>query len=357
MLLAGELGSGEVRPDWKAIADTDRPVTLVLRIPERFGDEMNGEALGALAVELAEGFATLTESAQAAKVQIAGVQIDFDCPTSKLGRYGQFLAAFRGEQPHVTLSITALPTWLSSSNFKSAAQNTDYFVLQVHALEAPATADGPLQLCDVSKLDTYLREASAIGVPYYVALPTYGYRIAFNPEGEFAGLTAEGPAPVWPSEYTVRELRADPVEMAAVARDIQTKPPAHCLGLTWFRLPVKEDALNWSWPTLHAVMQGHAPTSTIRAELRTPEPGLTEVWLSQKGDSGDPVRVSVNLSRARVAAWDVLNGFESTREGGSVMTLTGRPQSNGTPMMIAWFRQNSEEQSISILTHTMEKQQ
>lgn len=359
MVLAGELGSGEVRPDWETIAAVERPVTLVFRVPERFGKEMQGEQLGPFVEKIVNAFAALTASAEAYDARIAGIQLDFDCPTSKLDRYGRFLAAFRTELPDTTLSFTALPTWLGSETFKRVAQNTDYFVLQVHALEVPASSDLPLHLCDVSKLDAYFDSASAVGVPYYVALPTYGYRVAFNSEGIFAGLSAEGPVPAWPSDYIVRELRADAAEMADVVRDIQAASRPHCLGLTWFRLPIKEDTMNWSWPTLHAVMQGQAPTLTYRAELRTPESGLTEVWLTHDGDAGNghPVQIPVDLSGAHVTAWDVLNGFKRVSAGGNIVALTGRPPRDQTPMMIAWFRVESGQQSIAIQTHQVETPQ
>lgn len=195
MILVGELGSGEVRPDWETIATVDRPVTLVIRIPELFGEEMKEDTLQPFVGKLTNWFSAMAGSASAEGVRIAGVQLDYDCPTSKLSRYGDFLEAFRCALPDTTPSFTVLPTWLRADTFKPVARNADYFVLQVHSLEAPTSVDSPMRPCDVSKLDAYLDAASAVGVPYHLALPTYGYHVAFDGEGGFAGLSPEGPTP------------------------------------------------------------------------------------------------------------------------------------------------------------------
>ena len=44
--------------------------------------------------------------------------------------------------------------------------------------------------------------------------------------------------------------------------------------LLWYRVPVSRDSLNWSWPTLAAVMAGRAPVHRLevvheRAKIRS----------------------------------------------------------------------------------------
>ena len=69
---------------------------------------------------------------------LAGVEIDYDCPTSKLATYARFLAALRSRlAPSTKLSITALPTWMNSGELEGLTRNLDEIVLQVHAVDDP----------------------------------------------------------------------------------------------------------------------------------------------------------------------------------------------------------------------------
>ncbi len=200
----------------------------------------------------------LVSTAGAHGVSARSIQIDYDCPTSGLGEYAALLRQLRTRMPDTELSITALPSWLGARQFRLAARNVSYFVLQVHSLEKPRTVADPIILCDTRKIPGYLRSASALGVPFMLALPTYGYRVSFDEEGRFASLCAEGPFREWRPGFEVRLAMSDPVKIAGVVRALSLSQPAHFLGLVWFRLPVDSDDLNWSWPTLLAVMAGRA---------------------------------------------------------------------------------------------------
>ena len=47
---------------------------------------------------------------------LTGVEIDYDCPTSKLPAYARFLVELRSRLARrMALSITALPTWMNSA--------------------------------------------------------------------------------------------------------------------------------------------------------------------------------------------------------------------------------------------------
>ncbi len=352
MVLVGEIGFDGTRLraermhiDWDALLDAGSPVVLVIRCEVSLSRGLSRGRTGR-AAQLIAGVAR--EHVRAARVQgvtIAGVQIDYDCPTSQLGQYTGLLRSLRSQPPGTVVSITALPCWLKNSEFRRVAQQVSYFVLQVHSLQKPRMLKDPIVLCDTGKLAGYLRDASSVGVPYYLSLPTYGYRVAFDEAGSFAALSAEGPA-IWKPGWKVRVAVADPVEMARVVRHVRGRLPKHCLGIVWFRLPVDIDELNWSWSTLKAVMQGREPEVAFRAEVRNPGAGLYELWLANTGETNIRGMVSFDVvcESGAVRAYDILGDFREDEQGSSDrIRISGPAPGLASPVMAAWYRLDPEK--------------
>lgn len=215
----------------------------------------------------------------------------------------------------------------------------DYYVLQVHSLDRPTTIDGPITLCDTTRVPGYLRRAASIGAPFYLALPTYGYRFVFDANGAFAAIAAEGPAPALGPGQRVRTVMTDPAAIAGVVRDVRARPPHGLLGFVWFRLPVASDTLNWPWQTLEAVRDGREPRTSFAAELREPSAGLYELYVVNTGETApvDGARIEVAFAPGGVAASDTHNGFAAqTTESGA--TLGGPAPRPGETVIAAWFR-------------------
>lgn len=266
MALVGEIhwadGRFSVRrtaPDWGALSQISMPVTAVLRADDTMTqalDQAGPEETARCIVEVVQ-----ETSAQAAQFgrQFSDIQLDYDCPTSKLVQYGRLIDVLRAHLPETQISITVLPTWLKTRAFRHVVRGAAYMVIQAHALEKPASAEQSLHLFDAARLETYLRRASSWRTPYYVALPTYGYGVVFDRNGDFSGLAAEGSPPALPEGYTIAEINADPRELAEVVNRLREDRPPFCLGAAWFRLPVETDTRNWSWETLEAVMDGRCP--------------------------------------------------------------------------------------------------
>ena len=346
MVLAGEFEAADgkikplaVAPGWKTWAEAKKPVWAVLR-----AHQLPGIADVGLRKGLADTVAMLArdamDSGRTAGVNMRGVQLDYDCPTAGLGDYAGFLGELRSTLADTTLSITALPDWLSAPAFPEVLRGLDHFVLQVHSLEKPARADASVTLCDPVLARRWIRAAGKLGTPFYVALPTYGYHLFFNPRGDFVALSAEaGPKNL--SAGSMRELQADPLAMAALVREVGPELPSNAVGWTWFRLPVEGDTLNWTWPVLRGVMAGQAPRSALKAEMRTPSEGLYELWLRNAGDycPVNPVQLTLRWKGAAPGAYDAIGGFH-VREGGEngVMVLEGMAPKPGEEIMVAWFR-------------------
>lgn len=175
-----------------------------------------------------------------------------------------------------------------------------------------------------------------------VALPTYGYLAAFDLHGKLVGLSAEGPLLSWPEGVLLREARSDPAAMGKLVRDWIVDRPRELAGILWYRLPVAGDRLNWSWPTLRAVMAGRNPSAGVRVAVREPEPGLMEIDLLNAGDGETalPSPIWVGWRDVALLAADGLAGYRVVLGRGIVRlerSGSGRLQP-GERRMIAWLR-------------------
>ena len=351
-VLAGEVSwsAGRmrvVRPalDFAPLVALRKPVGLALRIGAFAGpfasDDATARALGDLAAEL-------IARAVAAGLAVAELQVDFDAAESKLGGYRAWLTALRARTGRTPLVFTALPAWLRSGEFRALARAADGFVLQVHSLEKPVSPDGAFALCDPVRALEWARQAGAAGVPFRVALPTYGYVLAFDAAGKFLALAAEGPRASWPKGTLIRVVRADAIAMARLAQTLGANPPPGCTGVIWFRLPVASDRINWDAITLAVVLRGELPAKRLKAEVTWPEPGLAEIALANDGETTEPLPRAVDLhwpAEARVLAADGLAGFFLETRGGAAQGIVRAAEvpadaflAPGRKTKVAWLR-------------------
>ena len=297
----------ESSPHLDVLARTARPVVPVIRIsgrrPEWGENERN---------DLIRRSQTLVRRWRDAGVDVTGVEIDYDCPTSSLRRYAAFLSTLRqahqrarDDQRDVTLSITALPAWLDSAYLRDLLQQVDEAVLQVHAVEHPRAG-----LFDRDRALAWARawaEVSRIngvnsgnGVPFRIALPTYGTRVTWARDDRITAIESE--ARTFANPASGRELFATPLDVTAFIDTLRDDPPAHLAGLVWFRVPTAEDDRAWSLETWHAVMDGRALSSgdAIGASVEPSAefPGLSDVYLHNRGavDVMIPERVTITSS-------------------------------------------------------------
>jgi hypothetical protein len=361
MVLVGEMAvrgdrlvADPVDIPWPTLASVGRPTWLVIRSNVALASWLAATKetpAGRPLITFAQG---VLAAARGAGLDVAGIQLDYDCPTSRLADYGRLVASLRENLPGVPVAITALPTWLDSPEFAALVGRCDEFVLQVHSLEKPTTFDRPIVLCRTERIGPWLDAAARLGVPFRVALPTCGYRMIFDQGGAFVGLRAEGPAPHWQPGYRERVVLPDPGEMVQAVALIRRERSANCRGIAWFRLPVSGDQLNWPWTTLQAVMAGSEPTIAFTAEVRRPEPELVEVWIANSGQQTIPrhVRTDVRLDRAELLAFDLVNGFRLddappsalpeaslvTGPAACFMRLAGPAPAVGETVLAGWFR-------------------
>jgi hypothetical protein len=334
-----------VAVEYPVLAAAKTPVGLALRIGPYSGPFAETNRVTLMLCSLAKG---LVAEATAKGVKPSELQIDFDCAESKLEGYRTWVTAMRKAVAPVPLTITTLPTWLRQPTFGPLVAATDGFILQVHSLERPKSFDTPFTLCDPATARSAVEKAAPFGVPFRVALPTYGYLLAFATNGQFVGLSAEGPSRNWPVDAKLREVRSDPLAMAALTQEWSAHRPTNLRGIIWYRLPVEGEILNWRWPTLAAIVASRSPRESVRAESRRVGPGLVEICLVNDGelDLSSRLAVEVRWQNARLVAGDGLRGFEMVEVDASTAKLQSQSRPCELPagdrQVLGWLRLNND---------------
>ncbi|MDB6031605.1 MAG: hypothetical protein JWM16_1943, partial [Verrucomicrobiales bacterium] len=320
-------------------------IGLALRIGSYPGPFRENDAQAQCLTGLA---AALIREAATNGLRVAELQIDFDCAESKLDGYATWLAAIRRAVDPVPVTITALPAWLKQPGFKRLIEPMEHYVLQVHSLERPRDVNAHFELCESAKARQAVEQAGRLGKPFRVALPTYGYMVAFDKAGRFMGLSAEGPAPNWPGSTRLREVRSSPESMTALVRAWSVDRPSAMTGLIWYRLPVEVDRLNWGWTTLASVMAGNLPHAALRAEVRKRGSPLVEVEVVNTGTADDlmPQQVTLSWESGGVVAGDGVQGFELAETGSRAVRFELRNSrarlQPGERRLVGWIRFKQE---------------
>jgi hypothetical protein len=287
---------------------------------------------------------SLLAQARTNQITVSELQIDFDCAESKLAGYRVWVEAIQRRVAPLPVTITALPSWLDSHAFKRLAMSATNYVLQVHSVERPTDIHGPFTLCDPRAAQRAVERAGRIGVPFRVALPTYGYVLAFDRTGKFIGLSAEGPRKSWPAGTQLREMSANPIELSTLVRGWTASRPKAMTGVIWYRLPVAVDNFNWRWPTLGAIVASRVLREVLRVNARRVETELVEISLANEGDLDISSRLAVEVRwpDARLVAGDGLRDFELVDR--SLSTARFQTKSNsirlpaGDFLTLGWLR-------------------
>ena len=172
-------------------------------------------------------------------------------------------------------------------------------------------------LCDSASAVRWTEQASRYGVPFLVALPTYGYLAVMDDAGKLTGLIAESDASALETGSRVREVSARPSAIAELVAHWMGARPQAMRGVIWYRMPVDGDRLNWSWPTLARVMRGAVPIGQLVLRCEESSAGLFELVAANDGDA------DATLPKSLLAQWsadvalvgaDGLAGMEWSRK-------------------------------------------
>ncbi len=313
--------------DWRVLNDSRLPVVLVMRINGQLGSETSEALLTQLAAVLDEWRSHLSN--------LSGIEIDYDCGTSKLREYALFLSELRHRSdPTLTLSITALPTWLDSSGFDALLTAADQMVLQVHAVRDPRKGliDSATALRWVKRLADRDRK------PFWVALPTYGLRVSRREDGTVFAVEAETPALSGASDAT--ELMADPGEISELVGQLQHEAPSNLRGIVWFRLPTADDKRAWDLATWRSVISGRRSEIALSlVQHETSWQGTRGLALVNRGALDASLPGAIRLPSGCAAA-DGINGYSLDYRADGIFLI--RAQAGllkvGQTREIGWLR-------------------
>lgn len=234
------------------------------------------------------------------------IQIDYDCPQSRLGLYRELLDDWRKAAGAVPLMPTALPSWLEGEGFAELARESPGYVLQVHSLQLPESPGEPVVLLDPEAARRAVAKAAALDVPFRVALPTYGCEVWFDDAGQVVEVVSEDEGPGFrPAGRSF--AYADPAEAAALVAGWESEGLETLTGLVWYRIPVAGDRRNWRWETLEKVVSGEVPKAVVEVE-RASGGGVGDVVIVNRGDAPGRLPTSV-LARGPVLAADAVGAY------------------------------------------------
>lgn len=236
-----------------------------------------------------------------AGIRLTGIEIDYDAPTAKLAAYQQFVHALRKTLPkELTLSITALPTWLESPLLPTLLQTADTSVLQVHNVQSPEKG-----LIDSPLAQRWLHEyAGKTRHPFFIALPAYGSALTRDNR-------VESEIPLSYAEE-LQELSVAPQTLADFIQQLEDTPPKGLQGIVWFRLPLASDRRAWSMTTLEAVIhhQSLAPRLSVII-TPTQDAKLFDLAIKNSGHIDSPLPQQIALQNAKCEFTDGTNHYRS----------------------------------------------
>ncbi len=138
----------------------------------------------AIAVAIAQAYRDDTARGIAGGAIIAGIQLDLDFPTRLLPLYAETLQQVRTSLPAGTiLSITGLPTWVSSPELLPVLKVVDFWIPQLYGAEIPTRLSQPIPISSVAETRRSLIKIRELGQPFYAGLAAYGHAILYDKSG------------------------------------------------------------------------------------------------------------------------------------------------------------------------------
>lgn len=279
-------------------------------------------------------------------------QIDYDCPQRSLENYRRLLEKIKARFPGKRWTITALPSWLHEPSVRGLFAAADGVVLQVHSLVLPEKPGQTVVLCDPAAARAAVKRMAGFGIPFRVALNTYGCEVLFDDKGSVVEVVSEDVGNPPPARATRRSVGiSDAKALAELVAGWRRDPPRGMKGVVWYRLPLDSDQRNWRWVTWTRVATGAVPESKLRIEARAGANGAWDLLLSNVGECDEPLPEFIS-SGCETLVLEGLNGYrfdESER-----LHLIHAPWPwlpPGAALTVGWLRaaDSSETPTPSIL--------
>lgn len=198
---------------------------------------------------------------KAAAFSPSEIQCDFDCPQKRLEGYAELLDGLQAATGRIPVLPTALPSWLEENEMRSLVRDRSGWVLQVHSLQLPSSPEEEPMIFNPAMARAAATKASGLGVPFRIAMATYGCEVRFNEQGKVLDVVSEDMTELTPNVWKRSFALADPVASALLVADWEKDRPEGLTGIIWYRLPVDGDMRNWPLETLRLVARGQVSKS------------------------------------------------------------------------------------------------
>lgn len=297
------------QPDLTLLAHDGRPVWLVARL--------DGQLAQLPFALLGQKLQLLLQQWQHAGIQLAGIELDYDSASSQLALYRQWLQQLRPLLPSgMPLGITALPDWLTSSDFAALLQTTDQVTLQLHSVLDPSQGLFQLELAKdwIRQLLRWQPKQFSLALPAYHSALIRQPNGMNQPEATAQQVWVESEVPL-AHRGQRQELYLDPKPLQQLlqwlaAEQAKAQLPG-LVSLVWFRLPLPGDQRAWPYPVLQAVVRQQPLAAKPILQLNGQAPQL-QLVLHNQGNIALDLPVQLQLQGRECLAADALQGYQLT---------------------------------------------
>ncbi len=123
---------------------------------------------------------------------VLGIQLDLDVPTRLLPSYGAMLRELRSLLHSDTkLSITGLPTWMTSNEIDVVLDAVDFWIPQLYGAEIPTHVTDRIPISSASEVARTITNVRLQGRPFYAGLSAYGYALLYAEDGDLLELRGD----------------------------------------------------------------------------------------------------------------------------------------------------------------------
>ncbi len=229
------------------------------------------------------------------------IQCDYDCPQKRLNRYRALLGSLQKAAGKVPLVPTVLPSWMDEPDFPQLIRDRPGYVLQVHSLNLPKSPTAPVLLFDPLASRAAVKRAAALGVPFRVAMATYGCEVWFDRDDKVIEVVSEDLPPQDRVPARKSFAFADPIESAKLIEEWMKDPPAGLRAVIWYRLPIEGDRRNWTWDTLAKVSKGEQAAAELSFEA-VDHAGTGDLFVMNRGGFPAPLPAEIIVTSPVIAA-------------------------------------------------------
>jgi hypothetical protein len=261
-------------------------------------------------------FQARQKRAEQAGYRVIGWQLDFDVPTSQLGKYASLLAAVRrkctGE-----LSISGLQTWMMATSLKAVLEPLDAWYPQFYEGDLSSSPSDQRTLSNLSEKATRIRE---FGKPFWIGVAAYGSTLAFDPTRKRVGVVRgislaeakdrygeatewisgtgeagaylrvnQGPRAGWYLRYSVPTFDS-------LKYDLELARSTGARGAALFRYPANGDPTALPLATVAAVWRRESPRIELEVTQATERRPVFDYIERPSGEPGQPKAPTESLT-------------------------------------------------------------